>query len=125
MSTRVGLAAAGGGGGAGLLMLLVAVSPWRPGGLLVALAVAVVAAPLATAAGVAGMLRLAAQPGVRDAARVAALGMPWLLLLWLFALLASGVTDAGVQQGAAVVLSGASAAALAARFAGVAAEPEA
>lgn len=117
MRRRVIAAAGGGAIGAVVLAAILVTAPWRPTGWLVGLALMGIVVPATAAACVALALRRTDPREVREAARLAAIGTPVVILLVLFCINVVAVTRVpGAQQIAALVIGMASASALAARF---------
>lgn len=118
--TRTPAATLGAGLAVAVLAAVLAASPWRPGGWATAAVVALVLLPASAGLGAAAGLRLGRHPHERTTAQLAAAGAPVLALFTQFGITALASTRApGLQHLLALVLGGAGAAALAARFTGV------
>jgi hypothetical protein len=117
MSRRVAVAAGGGLVTSSALGAALALSPVRPSGLPVGLAVIGVLVPWIAWLGTRSALLAAREPEADQAGRLAAVGAPVLVVLVVFVVnLVAGVDDLGPQQVAALVLGTVGASALAARF---------
>ena len=118
--SRTAAATAGATLALAVLTIVVATSQWRPTGPLVAVGVVLLAVPAAAGAGSLAALRLAGHDDAVATARLTAAAAPVMALFTQFAITAIASTRApGLQQGLAIVLGGAGAAAIAARFTGV------
>ena len=117
MTRRLGGAAAGAAVGTTLLVGVLAASPVRPTGWWVALVILGVLLPAAAAAGAAAGLRVIGGERIAAVARLTAVGSPVMaVFLRFFVMAVFSTTAPGAQEGVAMILGAASAAALAGRY---------